>query len=92
MFGPDTIWVVIPGLALMIPIVALMQHHQRQMAEIIHGGRYKEAVQGELEEMRSEITQLRTQIATQALALEGLAKRKGLPEANDTDSLAQRLG
>ena len=83
---------MIPITALMIPIVALFQHHQRQMAEIIHGKRHQELIKGELDEMRAEINQLRSTISTQALAIEGLAHRKTLAGPNDTDSLAQRLG
>ena len=92
MFGPDTIWAIIPCMALSIPIIALMQHHQQKMAEIIHGRRHKEVIQGELDQMRAELNQLRNMVSTQALALEGLASRKPLTGPNDTESLAQRLG
>ncbi|MHB8635116.1 MAG: hypothetical protein ACYC96_01435 [Fimbriimonadaceae bacterium] len=92
MFGPDTIWAIIPCMGLSIPIIALMQAHQRRMTEIIHGSRNREVVQGELDQMRAEINQLRTTVATQALALEGLANRKPIAGTADTDSLAQRLG
>ena len=62
------------------------------MAEIIHGSRNREIVEGELGQLRAELNQLRSTVATQALALEGLASRKPLTGQNDTDSLAQRLG
>jgi len=91
-FGPDTIWAIIPCMALSIPIIALMQSHQQKMAEIIHGKRHQELVQGELDQMRTEINQLRSTVSTQALALEGLASRKPIAGSNDTDSLSQRLG
>jgi Mg2+ and Co2+ transporter CorA len=87
-----TIALMIPVMALMIPIIALLQHHQQKMAEIIHGNRHRELIQGELEEMRSEINQLRSTVSTQALALEGLANRKQISTPNETESLAQRLG
>ena len=89
---PGTIALLIPVVAIMIPIVALMNHHQQKMAEIIHGRRHKELIQKELDEMRAEIGHLRSTIATQALALEGLANRRPLAGTSDTDSLAQRLG
>jgi|SRR5579862_8085904 len=89
---PWMVGMMIPMLALTIPIVALFQSHQQKMAEIIHGRKHKEMVQAELDEMRSEINQLRSSLATQALALEGLAQRRPLSGANETDALSQRLG
>lgn len=90
--GTDQMALMIPIMALSIPILALFQKHQREMAEIIHGRRHHEVVQGEIDQMRQEIGQLRATVATQALAIEGLAGRKQLAGQNDTDSLAQRLG
>jgi len=91
-FDPGTLAMMIPITGMVIGLIAVMQSHQRKMAEIIHGSRSRELVQAELEQMRTEINQLRSTVATQALALEGLASRKPLANANDTDTLAQRLG
>jgi hypothetical protein len=91
-FDPGTLAMLIPITGMMIGLIAVMQSHQRKMAEIIHGSRSKELVQQELDQMRAEISQLRSTVSTQALAIEGLASRKPLAGTNDTDSLAQRLG
>lgn len=91
-FGAGEMALMIPIMALSIPIIALFQSHQQKMTEIIHGKRHKELIDAELEEMRTEISQLRATIATQALAIEGLAGRKQLPSPSETESLAKRLG
>lgn len=52
---------LIPLFALSIPIVAIITHHLREMAEIKarQGGRLSQEVQGELREMKAHLAELR---------------------------------
>ena len=70
-FGPETLAVFIPIIALMIPIVAILVNHQRKMAEIIHGGT-NSAAQAELYQLRGEVAELRERVNQQAIQLDGV--------------------
>ena len=45
-----------------IPVLAILTRHQRQMAEIIHGRRNADALQGEIDALRDEVSELRSQL------------------------------
>lgn len=64
----------VAALVVMIPIVAILTHHQRKMAEMIHG-RAKEQ-EGKAAQSQDilvhELMRLREQVTTQALQIEDL--------------------
>ena len=61
-FDSDTIWILIPLTALLIPIVAVLVKHQQTMAQIVHGG----GRQMEMDQLRSELEMVKQQLAYQA--------------------------
>ena len=66
---------VLGGIALFIPIVYLLTHHQRKMAELVRGDKKQEAlpeVIDELRQMRAELQQLRTEQHETAIAVDEL--------------------
>jgi len=69
---PGFIGVLIPVVALMIPIVAILTGHQRRMAELIHGGAQNQAAAGEIAALRGEIAELRQLVHQQALAMDSI--------------------
>jgi len=66
-----------------IPIVAILTKHQRAMAEIIHGKRREDVLRGELEGVKAEMAEMRSQL--RALSLPRST-------ADDTEGLKRRLG
>lgn len=73
----DWVWVLIPVTALMIPIVAVMAHHQQKMAQILHRSA---ADHGELAGLRNEIAELKTLVHQQSITLDTIAsQQKALP-------------
>ena len=77
--------VMIPIIAMMIPIVVIFTNHQRKMAEIIHQGNRVQP--GELEAIRHELQALRTQMNQQTIALDDMRNRA--PQQTD---IQQRIG
>jgi len=52
-----------------IPIVAILTHHQRKMAELIHGGQRNQAIdQG----LAQELAAMRQALAQQSIAIDNL--------------------
>jgi hypothetical protein len=63
------------GLVLVTPIVAIMAHHQRKMAEIIHGTKDRASLASAAEgQLLHEVSRLRDVVNQQTMALENLAK------------------
>ena len=61
--------VVVIGIPLMIPIIAMLLKHQRNMAELIHQRSQSESnVLKEIESLRSELHGLRTELEYRRLA------------------------
>ena len=58
--GGQRVGVILGGLALMIPVVAMIMHHQRKMAESLR----KQAGQDSLPEVVAELKQLRHEVQT----------------------------
>ena len=63
-FEPWFFGMMIPILALMIPIVAILVHHQQKMAAIIHQGGGQES-RAQIEALRGEVAQLKQLIHQQ---------------------------
>ena len=84
----------IPIIAFMIPIVAIMTHHQRKMAEIIHGkgekGMQLDARQ-EIAALREEVVELRQLLNQQVIALDSKAKSTAPPPFEATKELEDRF-
>lgn len=77
---------LVPALALMIPIVALLTYHQRKMAEIVHGTGATPAVLDEIRQLRSEIREMKMQMHQQAIVVDSALNALRIPaeEANPT--------
>ncbi|MCU0315128.1 MAG: hypothetical protein MUC92_00900 [Fimbriimonadaceae bacterium] len=83
MFDPSSIAILIPIVALCIPIVAILTAHQRRMAEIIHANNaHNVAENSELQALRYEIAQLRELVTSQALAVEQLRSEQRIGQAS----------
>ena len=77
--GSDTIWVLIPMTALLIPIVVVFTKHQQKMAELIHAnpqalqqGQAAEQSQKEIQNLRQDLTRLQNVVSTLAINVENL--------------------
>ena len=71
------IWILIPIMALMIPIIAMLIKHQTNMAQIIHGRPLNEDNHGipmlqNNSQLTEEVRQLRELMHQQAIALDNL--------------------
>jgi|SRR5579885_2732283 len=86
---PGTIAVMIPIVALLIPIIRTLTRHQQQMAEIIHSRQGAPAA--ELEAIRQELQSLRMQMNQHTIALDDLrSQQQSLPKPPST--VQDRLG
>ena len=66
----DVMPFIIPIVVFMIPIVAILTHHQRKMAELLHGSRAQALPNPEIDAMRREIAELKQLVHQQAIALD----------------------
>lgn len=69
---------LIPMIVFMIPIVAILTHHQRKMAELMHGTGGDGVGRAEVESLRQEIRELKQLVHQQTIALDGI-QRSQLP-------------
>jgi len=78
-FNPESLAVLIPVVALMIPIVKILTSHQQKMAELIHGKQQEQAqiapLMHEIQSMRAELQHLRESQNVQQIEMDDL---KGL--------------
>lgn len=74
MFSPEQIGVLIPIVALMIPIVVIMSRHQQKMAEIVRG-QGSDQLRSDVEALKQEVGYLRGVVSSQTVVLENLRKR-----------------
>lgn len=88
MFSADTLALLIPITALMIPIVAILTKHQQQMAEMYHRGANVPQTTAEIAALRSEVRELKELVHSQILANEMNRSRSVAPGVD----LEQRLG
>jgi hypothetical protein len=75
---------MIPIIALMIPIVAILTYHQRKMAEIVHGHGATPLVMDEIRQLRLEVQQMKEQVHQQAIVVDSALNALRIPseEAN----------
>ena len=66
-----------------VPLIAILTRHQRQMAEIIHGKRSEDVLRGELEGVKAEVSELRSQLR---------ALNQNSTVSGGSDELTRRLG
>lgn len=59
--------IIIPIVALMIPIVAMLTRHQQKMAEILNQGRGDHS---EIEALRREVAELKSLVQNQTIAID----------------------
>ncbi|NUQ77606.1 MAG: hypothetical protein HUU21_29055 [Polyangiaceae bacterium] len=83
----------IPIFALMIPIVAILTHHQRKMAELIHGRGMDESAAREVAALRAEVQELKQVVQSQIIAMDALTHRSEMAASPPPPPLTQeRLG
>jgi hypothetical protein len=83
-FSGEFIWsMMIPIGIMSIPIIGILTRHQRQMAEIIHGRRNEDALRVELEGVKAEVSELRSQLR---------ALNPQTAPVGDAEELTRRLG
>ena len=72
-----------------IPVVAILVHHQRRMAELIHQNHVKaNQPNAEVAALRQEVAQLRQLMHEQAIALDDIrSQTRALAGANPTNLL-----
>lgn len=80
---------MIPIIALLIPIVAILSGHQRKMAEIIHQN--NRLPNGEVEALRQEIRELRHLMHQQAIAIDDVRSRQTLGSPTVPTDVRERL-
>ena len=74
---------VVPIGMFSVPIIAILTRHQHRMAQIIHGRRQDDVLRAELEAVKGEVAELRSQLrslhapASTAPAAEDLRHRLG---------------
>ena len=80
--GPDELGVLIPIIALLIPIVVILTRHQMRMAALIHGRTIDQhdnilpAVENN-SQLSEEVRQLRELMHQQTIALDNLRQEVG---------------
>lgn len=80
---------IIPILLFLTPIVAILTAHQRKMAEIVHT---RAQPNPEIDQMRSDLQQLKHLMHEQAIALDNLARQVSSVAGASSDELRQRTG
>jgi len=63
------------GLVVVLPLVAVLTHHQRKMAELVHRNHGQAQASQEISALRQEIYELKQLIHQQAIALDSYASR-----------------
>ncbi len=88
---PDEMIAVIAILMVFgIPMVAILTHHQRKMAELIHS-RHNDinpVVMDEVQRLRAEVQQMRTELHETTIALDDVRKLKPM----DNGGIERRIG
>lgn len=87
MFEPETLGIMIPIVALLIPIVAILTRHQRSMAELIHGSHHaqqNQAAAAEIQALRAEMASLRESVNMMIVNRDGLPSSSLNPQLGNT--------
>ena len=77
---------LIPIVLFMIPIVAILTHHQRKMAELLHGSRQNTLPNAEIEALRREVQEVKQIVHQQTIAIDSLRQ---LPQGGVQDRLTE---
>lgn len=80
----DVLPYLIPIIIFMIPIVAILTHHQRKMAELIHGSKGQGHSGQEIEALRREVQELKQIVHQQTLAIDNISRYQ-LPSSTSQD-------
>lgn len=72
----DQLGVLIPVVALMIPIVRTLSSHQLKMAELLHNGQSQQTgrLEAQISALHAEVASLREVVNSQTIALDGLMR------------------
>ena len=82
--GPQLFAAILIPLGLFsFPMMAILTRHQRQMAEIIHGRQHEDLLRAEVEELRAELFEVKSQLR---------ALNPGSQTGGTTEDLKHRLG
>ncbi len=84
----DFLGIFLGVLALAIPIVAILTHHQQKMAQIMRENHYGQGNAAEVQSLREEVGQLRQQMNQFALALDDV--RTALPRTEVQERVSER--
>lgn len=89
--NPESVAVLIPIVALMIPIVIVLTRHQQKMAELFHQRQTPQPM--EIEMLRREVADLRQAVHQQTIQLDNfLQSQAQLHNAPQSSGIADRLG
>jgi hypothetical protein len=84
----DVLPLLIPFVVFLVPIVAILTHHQRKMAELYHGNRQPLPDQS-VEALKHEIAELKQVVHQQTVAIDSLSRPQGL---SSPEGISQRIG
>ncbi|HXH61534.1 MAG TPA: hypothetical protein VNI20_09265 [Fimbriimonadaceae bacterium] len=85
---------VLGGIVLMTPVIAIVTYHQRKMAEIVHKAKSGDGLQtviAELVKLRQEVKSLREQTNANTIALDDVRSRAGLESKEQPPSIEERM-
>lgn len=89
----DIFFIALGAIVLMIPIAAILKHHQRKTAEIFQkkqGDDVLPAIMDELTQLRQEVQSMRTDMNTVAMGI-GEIKTNTLPMKGNDASVESRV-
>lgn len=88
LFDAGTLALLIPIIALTVPIVAILTKHQQRMAELIHGGQ-NQSNSYEVAQLREEVRRLSENVSHLTLLVD--SRSEALPPAS-TEDIKNRIG
>ncbi len=91
MLDPASLGVLIPIIAVSIPVVVLLTKHQQRMAEIIHSSQLG-VPSAEINALRVEVRELRDLINQQTIAISSISDRRSTePLRNIMERVEERV-
>lgn len=92
MLNPGVIALIIPVIIFMIPIIAILTHHQRKMAELTHS-RWQGQSNTDIERLNREVQELKQLVHQQAILIDNLVSTQTqLHAPQDQNQLRGRIG
>lgn len=85
---------VLGGMALLTPVIALVTYHQRKMAEIVHKGREGDGLKtvvAEVVRLREEVKSLRQETNANTIALDDLGAIRPLAAKEQPPKIEERM-